>query len=98
MAAARAPGTGSVPSAGAGASSAGRANSSVSTSVSDVATGIRFGWPGLSSSRSASSRVLIRLPLWARARPPSPMGRNVGWAFSHTEDPEVEYRQWPTAM
>jgi hypothetical protein len=41
---------------------------------------------------------LIKLPLWPRARLAVGVDRNVGCAFSHTEEPLVEYRQWPTAM
>jgi hypothetical protein len=86
--------------------SAGRANSAVSTSVSDVAPTPPAGPPFASapprradsSTSAASSRVLIRLPLWPSARPPHGVARNVGWAFCHTDDPLVEYRQCPIAM
>ena len=42
--------------------------------------------------------MLIRLPLWPSARLADGVARNVGWAFSQTEEPLVEYRQCPTAM
>ena len=54
--------------------------------------------PGEAPSRPASSRVLIRFPLWPSARLTVPVERNVGWALAQTEAPVVEYRQWPTAM
>ena len=69
------------------------ANSAVSTSVSEVASR-----PSPVPTSAASSRVLIRLPLWPRARLADGVARNVGWAFSQTEEPLVEYRQCPTAM
>ena len=47
---------------------------------------------------AASSRVLIRFPLWPSARLAAGVDRNVGCAFSHTDAPLVEYRQCPTAM
>ena len=47
-------------------------------------------WP---VSSPASSSVLIRLPLWPSARLADGVARNVGCAFSQTEDPLVEYRQ-----
>ena len=76
--------------------SGGAANRAVSTSVSDVAPPARpAAW---APSRAASSRVLIRFPLWPRARLADCVARNVGWAFSQTDDPLVEYRQWPTAI
>ena len=50
------------------------------------------------AAMAASSRVLIRLPLWPSARLADAVERNVGCAFSQTEAPVVEYRQWPTAM
>jgi hypothetical protein len=56
-------------------------------------------WPvSRPPSRLASWRVLIRLPLWPRARLADGVARNVGCAFSQTEEPVVEYRQCPTAM
>jgi hypothetical protein len=88
-------------------SSAGRVNSAVSTSVSDVApvpspAGEPFAfvplWRADASTSAASSRVLIRLPLWPSARLADGVARKVGWAFCHTDDPLVEYRQCPTAM
>jgi hypothetical protein len=39
---------------------------------------------------AASSRVLIRLPLWPRARLAAGVDRKVGWAFSQVEAPLVE--------
>jgi hypothetical protein len=75
----------------------GSANSAVSTSVSEVPTGPRH-WSAAPSTIAASSSVLMRLPLWPSARLPDAVERKVGWAFSQTEAPLVEYRQWPTAM
>ena len=43
-----------------------------------------------SASRSDRSAVLVRFPLCPRARLPVAVGRNVGWAFSHTLEPVVE--------
>ena len=69
----------------------GSANSAVSTSVSVVAR-----WPAGPRSPlaplaiAASSRVLIRLPLWPRARLATGVDRKVGWAFSQVEAPLVE--------
>ena len=66
----------------------GSANNAVSTSVSDV-----LASPGRSPAgpaRAASSSVLIKFPLWPSATPPAGVGRNVGWAFSHTDEPLVE--------
>ena len=72
------------------------ANSAVRTSVSEVARPASAAdWP---PSRPASSRVLIRLPLCPSARLADGVARNVGCAFSQTDDPLVEYRQCPTAM
>jgi hypothetical protein len=48
-----------------------------------------------SSTMAASSEVLVRLPLWPSAMEPVAVARNVGWAFSQTLAPVVEYRQWP---
>ena len=73
------------------------ANSAASTSVSEVPTGPRHA-SAAPSTIVASSRVLMRLPLWPSARLPDEVDRKVGCAFSHTEEPLVEYRQWPTAM
>ncbi len=67
-----------------------RANSAVSTSVSDVAAGSRCPGPASVSSSRVSSSMLIRLPLCPSARPPLGVERKVGWAFSHTDEPEVE--------
>ena len=53
--------------------------------------------PAAGSTSAASSMVLIRLPLCPRARLADGVARNVGWAFSHTEAPVVEYRQCPIA-
>ena len=61
-------------------------------------------WPGparpvaLPATARPARAVLIRLPLWPRARLAVGVARKVGCAFSHTEAPLVEYRQWPTAM
>ena len=55
--------------------------------------------PGpLPPSMAASSRVLIRFPLWPSARLVLPVDRKVGCALAQTEAPVVEYRQCPTAM
>ena len=70
---------GSMSCGGAG----GTANRAVSTSVSEVA------WPGPAArapASAASSRVLVRLPLWPRARLVVGVARKVGWAFSQIED------------
>ena len=45
------------------------------------------------ATRSAISWVLVRLPLCANASMPLAVGRKVGWAFSQTLAPVVEYRQ-----
>jgi hypothetical protein len=42
------------------------------------------------STHSARSRVLVRLPLWARATDPFAVGRNVGWALCQVLAPVVE--------
>ena len=77
----------------------GSANSAVSTSVSEVARcPIPPRVPSAPLAMAASSRVLIRFPLWPSARLATGVDRNVGCAFSHTDAPLVEYRQWPTAM
>src|SRR6185436_13447090 len=49
------------------------------------------------SSCSSSSRVLTRLPLWPIATARRGPRRKVGWAFSQTVEPVVEYRQWAIA-
>ena len=41
-------------------------------------------------TRSCSSRVLTRLPLWPSAIECTPSVLNTGWAFSHVLDPVVE--------
>jgi hypothetical protein len=72
------------------------ASIAVRMSVSDEAPGSPLSW---SPSRSwASSWVLVRLPLCASAIEPDAVDRNVGWAFAHTLEPVVLYRQWPTDM
>ena len=38
---------------------------------------------------SMSSRVLVRLPLWVRARVEPATGPSIGWAFSHVVAPVV---------
>ncbi len=74
----------------------GAANRAVSTSVSEVAR--LASPPPCRASSAASSSVLIRFPLWPRARLADGVARNVGCAFSQTDEPLVEYRQCPTAM
>ncbi len=71
------------------------ANSDVSTSVSEVAR--LASPPPCRASCAASSRVLVRFPLWPRARLADGVARNVGCAFSQTDEPLVEYRQCPMA-
>src|SRR5579875_3246226 len=44
----------------------------------------------LQGGSAASSRVLIRLPLWPSATDPAGPARKVGWAFCQTDDPLVE--------
>ncbi len=39
---------------------------------------------------SASSAVLVRLPLWPRAKPARPTARYTGWALIQSLDPAVE--------
>jgi hypothetical protein len=46
--------------------------------------------PGSIPRPSASSAVLVRLPLWPSAKPASPTDRWTGWAFCHDDDPVVE--------
>ena len=46
-------------------------------------------------TRSTSSAVFTRLPLWPRARLWVPSVLNAGWAFSQVVDPVVEYRVCP---
>ncbi len=65
--------------------------------MSEVAAIPPLPWPA-SPSSAASSRVLIRFPLWPSARLVVLVERNVGCALAHTEAPVVEYRQCPTAM
>ena len=43
----------------------------------------------ISEASSRSSTVLVRLPLWARARVPVGVGPSVGWALRHTSAPVV---------
>ncbi len=71
----------------------------VTSEVSLVATTWLLCRDGMSSSpatvdrastRRASSRVLVRLPLWASATEPSAVGRNVGWALCQVLAPVVE--------
>ena len=83
------------PSPAGSRSAAAPANSAVRMSVSLVAPGPPA--PAAGSTSAASSLVLIRLPLCPRARLADGVARNVGWAFSHTEAPDVEYRQCPIA-
>ena len=71
------------------------ASSAVSSSVSEVAwiavpSGRVPDSDSAAATRSASSIVLVRLPLCARARCPVAVPRKVGWAFSQTLDPVVE--------
>ena len=74
--------------------SASRASSSAITSVSLLG---RRSPPAPSPSgppepsSSASTAVLVRLPLWARAiPPPAALVLKAGWAFSQREPPVVE--------
>ena len=46
--------------------------------------------PSRPLSSAASSRVLIRFPLWPSARLIVPVDRKVGWALAQTEAPVVE--------
>ena len=68
--------------------------SAVTSEVSLVESMVFFSgtrWSGSSSrSQASSSWVLVRLPLWASARPPLRVARKVGWALCHTEAPVVE--------
>jgi hypothetical protein len=72
-------------------------NNAVSTSVSEVAA-IPVPPRPVPVSRPASSRVLIRFPLWPSARLVESVERKVGCALAQVEAPVVEYRQCPTAM
>ena len=45
---------------------------------------------GRSATICCSSRVLVRLPLWASAIEPSAVGRKVGWALCQVLAPVVE--------
>ncbi len=101
---------GGAPGAAAGGAAGGLANRAVSTSVSEVATSsgqrpLPSGSPSApaaparaAATIAASSSVLMRLPLWPSATAAVGVDLNVGWALCHTEEPVVEYRQWPTAM
>src|SRR5215469_7650735 len=64
-------------------------NREVRTSVSDVAC----PEPRWVPANAASSSVLIKFPLWPSARLTDGVARNVGCAFSQTDDPVVEYLQ-----
>jgi hypothetical protein len=71
------------------------ANSAVTSEVSFVAvSAVRTSSSPLRCARprtrSASSRVLVRLPLWASAMDPSAVGRNVGCALCQVLAPVVE--------
>ena len=46
--------------------------------------------PRLRASRSSSSSVFVRLPLWASASEPRGVEAKVGWAFRQTLEPVVE--------
>ena len=46
--------------------------------------------PGSIPASSASASVLVRLPLWPRAKPLSPVPRNTGWALRQVLEPVVE--------
>ena len=39
---------------------------------------------------SASAAVLVRLPLWPRAKPARPTPRKTGWALIQSLEPAVE--------
>ncbi len=45
--------------------------------------------PEVACTASMSSRVLVRLPLWARARVEPAAGPSIGWAFSQVVAPWV---------
>ncbi|CAB5002466.1 unannotated protein [freshwater metagenome] len=67
-----------------------RPMSAVMISVSVVAPRSFFGTSTSSFwTNSARSPVLVRLPLWARARVPYFVGRRVGCALTHVLDPVV---------
>ncbi len=73
------------------------ARSAVTRLVSLVDTGAFFidrsstsGLAARSATRAARSRVLVRLPLCARAIEPVSVGRNVGWALCQVLAPVVE--------
>ena len=67
------------------------ANSSATTSLSETID------PGNMPTFSASSVVLVRLPLCPSAKPARPTGRYTGCAPSQSDAPWVEYRVWPIA-
>ena len=60
------------------------ASSSATTSLSVAMD------PGNMPTFSASAAVLVRLPLWPRAKPARPTGRYTGWAPAQSEAPCVE--------
>jgi hypothetical protein len=65
--------------------------SSVVIRSESVVAPIEPGCGPSSATRSASSLVLVRLPLWPRARlPPVTRLRKLGWAFSQVPLPVVE--------
>ena len=45
--------------------------------------------PEVRKTASMSSRVLVRLPLWVRARVEEETGPSMGWAFSQVVAPVV---------
>ncbi len=46
--------------------------------------------PGSIPASAANAAVLVRLPLWPRAKPCSPTERYTGWALCHVLEPVVE--------
>ncbi len=73
------------------------ASSAVTRLVSLVEAGVGFvemssspNAPARSATRCCSSRVLVRLPLWASAIEPVSVGRKVGWALYQVLAPVVE--------
>ena len=58
--------------------------SSATRSLSEATT------PGSMPACSARAAVLVRLPLWPRAKPARPTARNTGWALRHSDAPVVE--------
>ena len=67
------------------------ASSSATRSLSEETS------PGSMLACSARKSVLVRLPLWASAKPARPTPRKTGWAFIQSLDPAVEYLVCPMA-